>query len=1136
MSVSIIIPVFNKLEFTLQCLDRIARHTAEVTYDVIVVDNASSDGTHDWFTGDAEAMPLPVRYHRNGVNLGFAKANNIGAGLSGAEYLLFLNNDTLVQPGWLAAMLRIARADSTVGVVGIKQLFPYTNLLYHTGIVFAPGGVPQHLYPHLDASLPQVNLEREYQAVTGACLLISRRLFDDCGKFDEAYVNGYEDIDLCMQVRQRGRRVVCCTSACIYHYGQISEGRTAADDANAALFASRWRDKVRIDQDEYLLKDRLLAARPRHAAPASLRTLADDCIYLADDLGQGSALTWVNVELAGALADLGAPVAVRGGSIAASVPSAERRRLERLAVKSPPVGGVQIKWSHYWPAHMNLELHGRVNLEFFVINYVFGRVGAEPLDYWLQSLRQNGHGKLPDSEFCSSVLAQIGIPEHDRHVLHHGYSREIHDVEPPVRRDGRFRFLTVTNSHDLDRYGTLLLLDAYEQACAGRDGVTLVVKDYGASSGETALRDRVRHARGPRIELVTDFMDKRELIRLYRSCDAFVSAHRGEGFAMKILDAVACGLPVITPLFGGPTAYCGPDTCFPVEFTLVPVTRGMDARALALSSQALWAEPQPSSLVAQMRCVYQSRVAAADRGRRAREGVIDRFSWSHAAERLVAIAAAERDRRPKRPSGVVAGSAAPPSGAAPRPERSPYWLGVRVSVIVPTHNRREKLQRCLDALARQSVLPQEFEVIVVDDGSNDGTQAMLEARHDPYPLRYYWQDQAGPGAARNRGIAEAAGEIVLFIGDDIYADRRLLEEHLLAHAADATRGAAMLGHIDWPPEVAPNAVMDYVCGDASLQFAYTRIPTMPVLDHRFFYTSNISLKRQFLVEAAVTFDPGFTRAAFEDAELAYRLIPHGLSIRYVPTARAVHDHWMDLTSFARREHAAGEMAVVFYRKHPGEDQQLQVREVVDLAAPASALLARPELLTALEAFDAQTDALLTALAGSLEALMAIQSRTDAGRAVDWSNERVRAALHNVLRLIFDVQRTRGKLQAWYDLVDDPARARAAQTLTTVLRKIEFLQWQTGPGPLNGAVGSLDARTMAALAGGLASMPGGGSIRLSSRREGLGRRISRLVATPAVVSRLVWVDRRLLAWLDASAGPAWTTRYRQIRGRLRRVLP
>ncbi len=294
---------------------------------------------------------------------------------------------------------------------------------------------------------------------------------------------------------------------------------------------------------------------------------------------------------------------------------------------------------------------------------------------------------------------------------------------------------------------------------------------------------------------------------------------------------------------------------------------------------------------------------------------------------------------------------------------------------MPTHNRKEKLLACLEALARQSILPQEFEVVVVDDGSTDGTREALETRRFPFALRYFRQDGAGPGAARNLGIEQAAGELVLFIGDDIVADERLLEEHLLAHAATPEPGVAILGHIDWPRDDAARTRSWSTSAATRRCSSRTRsFRRLPSLDHRFFYTSNISLKRQFLVDAAgagVRFDPCFRHAAFEDSEFAFRLMPRGLQIRYAESARATHDHWMDLDSFARREFGAGEMAVVFYRKHPGQDDQLQVRWIADLVEPATALLAQPDLLRHLEAFDVQTDALLRALAGSLEELLAI---------------------------------------------------------------------------------------------------------------------------------------------------------------------
>ena len=1113
--VSIVIPVLNKLEFTRLCLDRIFRNTdAAIAYEVIVVDNASTDGTAGWFA-DTGRFPKPVRYLRNATNVGFARGNNLGAKLSQGRRLLFLNNDTLVQPGWLTEMLGVL-SDPGVGIVGIKQLFPYTSTIYHTGIVITPEGRPEHLYPHLDTSLPYVNKQREYQAVMGACLLIDRSLFDECGGFDEAYRNGYEDIDLCLSVRQRGRKIVCCTASYIYHYGQISEGRTADDDANAAVFRTKWAGRIKPDRDEYLIRDRADAGRAGQPAAPSIRSLADDCIFLADDLNQGSALTWINAELALALKKKGVPVFISGGAgLSPTLDASTRRDLAALCLPDHPVGGAQVKWSHYWPRHLNLELAGSVNLEFFVINYLFGVTDQEPWDYWLQCLRQNHHAKLPLSGFCESVLGQIGVPERDSHVWFPGYSREIDEVPVPPRKDSRFRFLTVTNSHDLERYNTQAVIADFCQAFGERDNAVLVVKDYGATSGDTTIRRALAEAQaGGRVEYITAFTDKRELISLYKSCDAFVSAHRGEGFGMKILDAMACGLPVVTPLFGGPTAYCDGRNSFAVDFSLVPMGDCLDTRALHITNQPMWAEVDSRSLAQQMRRVYTDRDTSVAIGALARTGAIERFSWDSAASRLVDVAEGLRANR-ARPAS--------PTAKAPDDNRSPYWLGLRMSVVVPTHNRKEKLLTCLEALERQSILPQEFEVIVVDDGSTDGTKEALDARAFPFALRYFRQDNAGPGSARNLGIERAAGELVLFIGDDIFAGERLLEEHLHAHAIKSEPGLAVLGHIDWPATMPRNAVMDYVCGDAALQFTYTIIPRLASLDHRFFYTSNISLKRQFLVDAAeagIRFDACFRHAAFEDSEFAFRLMPRGLRIRYVESARVTHDHWMDIEGFARREFRAGEMAVIFYRKHPGQDDQLQVRWLADLVEPAAALLAQPERLRHLEAFNTQTDTLLRALAASLEHLLAIDHQPGSAASASVSSDRLRAALHNVLRVVFDVERTRGKLQEWFSNVSDPSQVGAAQTLAAVRRKIEFLNVDAeNLGTLQSVMAPLGSQTVAGVTG---PQPPGRSMR---------QRLRRMVATPAILSRMLAVDRFIEARLR-TATPERIARYRRVRTRIR----
>jgi glycosyltransferase involved in cell wall biosynthesis len=691
----------------------------------------------------------------------------------------------------------------------------------------------------------------------------------------------------------------------------------------------------------------------------------------------------------------------------------------------------------------------------------------------------------------------------------------------------------VTNSHDLERYNTVAVIDAFEKAFGPGEDVALAIKDYGASSGDESLRQILARRRDNRIEYLSAFSEKRELIRLYQSCDAFVSAHRGEGFGMKILDAMACGLPVVLPLFGGPTAYCRPGNCFPVDFALIPMGDCLDSQSLHIGNGPLWAGIVPDSLQTQMRRLYEDQAAARTIGANARAEVLDRFSWERAAERLVEITARLRAERPATTTRPK------PANASPAIVPSPYWLGLRVSVVVPTHNRKDKLLACLEALSRQSVLPQEFEVVVIDDGSTDGTREALEHQQHPFALRYFWQQGGGPGAARNLGIEHATGELVLFIGDDILADERLLEEHLLAHATDPDPGLAILGHIDWPASMTPNAVMDCVCGEAKLQFAYADIPKLPALDHRFFYTSNISLKRQFLVDAAsngIRFDPCFRRAAFEDSEFAFRLLPRGLRIRYAEQARAAHDHWMDLDSFAQREFGAGEMAVVFYRKHPGQDALLKVRWIADSVKPALALLEQPQFLSHLDAFDRQTDTMLRALAGALEELLALDGRPGSSTVVSLSADRLRAALNNLLRAIFDVERTRGKLQEWYSTVDDPAKVRAAQTLASVMRKLEFLGGDHPVG-LQGLVAPLDPRVVADLNGRLAKIPGvpvpeGLRHPVRARVRTL---IRRHLATPAVLSRVIAADRFVEAKLQSARRAAWLTRYRSLRNKLRQGL-
>ena len=636
---SIVIPVHNGLPFTKQCLDRIRRNTPPSLYDeIIIVDGASTDGTHEYIEELAQRIEGVV-YHRCPSKMTFGQKANLGADLSEARRLLFLNNDTLVQPGWLDNMIGLMDSDSAIGLVGIQQLFPYTRVIYHTGIVITADRGPEHIYAFSDASLPHVNRQREYQVVNGACFLIDRSLFKACGGFDDYYVDGYEDIDLCMAVRALGRKVYCCTSAYIYHYGQMTRGKSTEDARNSAYFYKKWGQSIRVDDVDYYRMDGIDVPSPaeaQHVARPSRTSTTP--IYFLDDLSTGNALTWAIANLASALTHLDRPVYIREGRLSDTIDAATRQELAPIMAARPDPEAVQVKWSHYWPQHLDRDLTGSINLELFVINYLFNHPEAQPWDYWIQTLRQDGCCKLPLTQFCRDVLMQVGVAAAECHVLSLGYSKEVLEVEPSRLARDQYRFLTLTNSFDLERYGTELLLDAYIDTFTARDPVTMVVKDYGATSGNGTLRALAHNARGrARIEFIDTFLDKKELIRLYRSCDAFVSAHRGEGFGMKILDAMACGLPVIAPLFGGPTDYCTASNCFPVAFGLAPIGECLDSRSLRITNGPIWCEPDASELAKTLRFVLQNPSVAAAVGEQGRRDVVDRFTWDNAGRKLVQI-------------------------------------------------------------------------------------------------------------------------------------------------------------------------------------------------------------------------------------------------------------------------------------------------------------------------------------------------------------------------------------------------------------------------------------------------------------------------------------------------------------------
>src|SRR5581483_5725622 len=235
-----------------------------------------------------------------------------------------------------------------------------------------------------------------------------------------------------------------------------------------------------------------------------------------------------------------------------------------------------------------------------------------------------------------------------------------------------------------------------------------------------------------------------------------------------------------------------------------------------------------------------------------------------------------------------------------------------ISVVIPTYQRCVSLRRSLEALARQSLPPSDYEVIVPIDGSTDGTQEMIERFRAAYRLRSVWQPNQGRAAARNAGVRLAEGRLIVFLDDDMEPVPGFLRAHQAAHPPGSRR--AVVGPVPIADDRSAPPVVQY--RRAGIEAHLNRLAQPGYrLGFRDVYTGNLSLRRDVLQEVG-GLDESFRLYGHEDYELALRLMKAGVELAYCPQAVA-HQHYdKDLAGLARDCVARGHTAVLFARKHP----------------------------------------------------------------------------------------------------------------------------------------------------------------------------------------------------------------------------
>ena len=246
--VSIIVPAYGKVPFTLRCLRSIAEAMPEVALEVIVAEDAS---------GDPDIARLRevrgIRLIENPENLGFLRSCNAAANIAQGRFLLFLNNDTEILRGAVEAMVRTFVEHPDAGLVGARLVYPDGRLQEAGGIVWNDGSAWN--YGRFDdPRKPEYNYLREVDYCSGAAILVPRALFTELGGFDPAFSPAYyEDTDLAFRMRRHGRKVLYQPAALVVHHEGISHGTDLSSGGkayqvrNRAVFLRRWGQQLRRD-------------------------------------------------------------------------------------------------------------------------------------------------------------------------------------------------------------------------------------------------------------------------------------------------------------------------------------------------------------------------------------------------------------------------------------------------------------------------------------------------------------------------------------------------------------------------------------------------------------------------------------------------------------------------------------------------------------------------------------------------------------------------------------------------------------------------------------------------------------------------------------------------------------------------
>lgn len=606
VAVSAIVLTWNGLAWTKSCLESLRANTDVATVEVIVVDNGSTDGTVEYLRSLPWIKPI-----FNSSNLGYVRGNNVGLeAIRHDRDVILLNNDTVItDPSWIEKLQDSAYKAPDIGVVGCRIRSITGDRLQHAGTYMPDITFWGQQIAGGERDINQFNADHDVEGVVFACVYLKRKVLETVGNLDEDYFSYFEDTDYCLKARTAGFRVVNCGALTILHREHASSIANNVDFnkiflASQKIFLDKWRNLLDARYDIAAVWHSTFSLPLGYAMPSRLLAVALDSagIKLSYEYLYGSGTVFPVNELRG----------YNSGDY----------RVEVIRSRQPSEGAPRI-------------IFGQADaFDYVKDGYRIGYTMLETTGIPPEWVRQcNGVDEVwVPTPFNAWTFRRSGVTRPMR-VMPLGLI-DTNYFNPGIIGhpiEGVYTFLSIFEWGE--RKAPEVLLRAFNKAFRSVEPVILICK-FVNSDPVIDPRDAIRlldlDPEGGRVLLSeNERVPYYQLPQLYRSADCFVLPTRGEGWGMPILEAMACGLPVIASYWSAQQHFMTDGNSYPLQVDLVAA----EAKCPYYAGFK-WADPDEAHLVQLLRYVYEHQDEARDKGRRAAREVADRWSLDVTATRL----------------------------------------------------------------------------------------------------------------------------------------------------------------------------------------------------------------------------------------------------------------------------------------------------------------------------------------------------------------------------------------------------------------------------------------------------------------------------------------------------------------------